>query len=43
MAMAAQRVAVALPLIAGFQLMRQMVGLSASVEAEPADIPSRRC
>ncbi len=32
---AAQRAAVALSLIAGFQLMRQMVGLSALVEPKP--------
>jgi len=32
------RAAVALSLIAGFQLMRQMVGLSALVDADPADL-----
>lgn len=35
---AARRAAIALSLIAGFQLMRQMVGLSALVDADPADL-----
>jgi AcrR family transcriptional regulator len=35
-ALAAQRAAVVLSLVAGFQVMRQMIGLSALTEAEPA-------
>jgi AcrR family transcriptional regulator len=35
---AAQRAAIALSLIAGFQLMRQMIGLHALVDAEPDEL-----
>jgi AcrR family transcriptional regulator len=36
--LAPQRAALVLSLVAGFQVMRQMVGLSALAEAEPADL-----
>jgi AcrR family transcriptional regulator len=36
--LAPQRAALVLSLIAGFQVMRQMVGLSALAEAEPSDL-----
>ena len=35
---ATQRAAIALSLIAGFQLMRQMIGLHALVDAEPEEL-----
>ncbi|MDR6874457.1 AcrR family transcriptional regulator [Bosea sp. BE125] len=37
-ALAPQRAALVLSLVAGFQVMRQMVGLSALAEADPADL-----
>ena len=36
--LAPQRAALVLSLVAGFQVMRQMIGLSALAEAEPADL-----
>ncbi|WNJ89890.1 hypothetical protein [Bosea sp. 685] len=37
-ALAPQRAALVLSLVAGFQVMRQMVGLSALAEADPAEL-----
>ena len=37
-ALAAQRAAVLLGLVAGVQIMRQMIGLSALTDADPADL-----
>jgi hypothetical protein len=36
--LAPQRAALILSLVAGFQVMRQMIGLSALAEAKPADL-----